>query len=65
MLLVKAISYFPNYNLQKTYTTYRKTLQTMGEGLKDEDENQSEAYRNQLGGLLVDFSHMILIFLST
>ena len=35
------------------------------EGLKDEDENQSEAYRNKLGGLLVDFSHMILIFLLT
>ena len=59
---IKAISYFLNYSLQKTYTTYCKTLQTTGEGLKEED--QSEEYRNQLGELLVDFLHMLLRFLS-
>ncbi|KAF8327607.1 uncharacterized protein EI90DRAFT_3018099 [Cantharellus anzutake] len=41
--------------LQKTYTTYRKTMRNTGEGLKDEDESQSEVYRNQLEKIKASF----------
>jgi hypothetical protein len=43
---------------------YRKMLWNTGEGLKDEDEGQSEGYRNQLGGALINSICMSLIFLS-
>ncbi|KAF8335318.1 uncharacterized protein EI90DRAFT_3120309 [Cantharellus anzutake] len=41
--------------LQKTYTTYRKTMRNTGEGLKDEDESQSKVYRNQLEKIKASF----------
>ncbi|KAF8343046.1 uncharacterized protein EI90DRAFT_823622 [Cantharellus anzutake] len=34
--------------LQKTYTGYRKSLKVTGGGLKDDDDDGSEAYNNQL-----------------
>ena len=36
-----------HYSLQKTYTGYYKTLKVTGGGLKDDDDDGSEAYNNQ------------------